>query len=41
MINIAPGPLKPIGKELVKNFKKFQKELPTGKIGDLKKLVNL
>ena len=39
VINIAPGPFKTNRvKELVKNFKKFQKELPTGKIGDPKEI---
>ena len=35
VINIAPGPFKTKRvKELVSNLKKFEKQLPTGKIGD-------
>ena len=35
VINIAPGPFKTGRvKELVKNFRKFEKTLPSGKIGD-------
>ena len=35
VINIAPGPFKTGRvKELVKNIKKFEKTLPTGKIGN-------
>lgn len=44
VINIAPGPFKTGRvKELVKNFKKFEKTLPTGKIGnpdEIGKFVN-
>ena len=34
VINIAPGPSTQRVKELVSNLKKFEKQLPTGKIGD-------
>ena len=38
-INIAPGPFKTKRvKELVKNLKKFEKNLPTKKIGDPKEI---
>tara|TARA_B100000242_G_scaffold118256_1_gene82729 strand:+ start:777 stop:1439 length:663 start_codon:yes stop_codon:yes gene_type:complete len=38
-INIAPGPFKTARvKELVKNLKKFEKNLPTKKIGDPKEI---
>lgn len=38
-INIAPGPFKTRRvKQLVKNFKKFEKSLPTGRIGDPKEI---
>lgn len=39
VINIAPGPFKTRRvRELVKNIKKFEKTLPTGKIGDPKEI---
>jgi 3-oxoacyl-[acyl-carrier protein] reductase len=39
IINIAPGPFKTRRvKELVKNIKKMEKKLPTGKIGDPKEI---
>lgn len=38
-INIAPGPFKTRRiKELVKNIKKMEKELPSGRIGDPKEI---
>ena len=38
-INIAPGPFKTRRvKELVKNLRKFEKNLPTKKIGDPKEI---
>ena len=34
VINIAPGPFKTASQELVKDLRKFEKSLPTKKIGN-------